>query len=117
MSVELLLSLAGTAATIIAGFWAVLSVAGRQHEKRLDERFASQEELRKEGRKLYEERLSQVESDLREADRRFLKFLADLPREYMRREDHIRFETVITAKLDALNAEIRLLSERTSKGN
>lgn len=115
MSVELGLSIVAAVCTIIAGFWAVLTLAGKQFEKRLDERFATQEELRKEGRQAYETRLSNVEAELRESDRRFLKFLADLPREYMRREDHIRFETVINAKLDAVAAKQDLLAERLPK--
>jgi hypothetical protein len=115
LSVDMLLSLAGTVASIIGGFWVLLALAGRQFEKRLDDRFAAQEEARKEGRKAYEERLARVEQEQRDSDRLLLKFLADLPREYMRREDHIRFETLITAKLDALNAEMRLLAERLPK--
>lgn len=110
-----MVSLATAVLAIVAGFWAVLAFAGRQYDAKLDVRFDNQERLRTEGRRAYEDRVSKVESDLREADRRFLQFLADLPREYMRREDHIRFETVITAKLDALNAEIRLLAERAPK--
>jgi hypothetical protein len=116
LSVELIASLVAAVLAIVAGFWAVLVFAGKQFEAKLDVRFENQEKLRTEGRKAYEDRLHQVEKNLRDSDHRFLKFLADLPREYMRREDHIRFETVITAKLDALNAEIRLLAERQSKG-
>jgi hypothetical protein len=103
-------------AAMVGGVWAVLVFAGKQYDAKLDVRFENQEKLRIEGRKAYEDRLAQVEKNLRDSDHRFLKFLADLPREYMRREDHIRFETVITAKLDSLNAEIRLLAERASKG-
>lgn len=107
--------LAGAVLAIIAGFWAVLAFAGRTYDAKLDVRFENQEKLRVEGRKVYEDRLSAVERDLREADRRFLTFLADLPREYMRREDHIRFETVINAKLDAVAAKQDLLAERLQK--
>lgn len=112
MSVELLLSIVGVVASIVGGFWGVLTLAGRQFDRRLEERFTAQEDARKEGGKLYQERLTRAETDLRTLERRFLEFLAELPRDYMRREDHIRFETVINAKLDALAAKQDLLAER-----
>lgn len=115
MSVELLTAIAGAVASIVAGFWAVAAVAGRQFAKRLDERFAAQEEARKEGRKLYEQRLVNVETELRALQKQFLEWLARLPIDYMRREDHIRFETVIMAKLDALGAKYDLIAERLPK--
>jgi len=39
----------------------------------------------------------------------YLKFLGQLPIEYYRREDMIRFETITHAKLDALAGDIRQL--------
>ena len=41
-----------------------------------------------------------------EIEKDVLKLRAELPVEYVRKEDHIRFETVIYAKLDALAARI-----------
>ena len=84
----------------------------RQYEKRLDERFAGQDKARTEGRESYERRIGAAERELRELHTAFLKHLADLPRDYMRREDHIRFETVINAKLDALGSKFELLTDR-----
>lgn len=112
MTIDLLLSIFGAACAVVAGFWAVGRWAMAQFERRLDERFAAQEAARTEGRKLYEGRLVLLERDQRELHTAFLKHLAELPREYMRREDHIRFETVINAKLDALAAKQDLLAER-----
>ena len=112
MSVDLLLSIGGAVALIISGVWAVAVVAGKQFDKRLDERFAAQEVLRQEGRKEYAARLERVENSHAELERAFFKHLAELPRDYMRREDHIRFETVINAKLDALAAQQALIAER-----
>lgn len=112
MNVELLLAISGTIASITYGFWLVASWAVKQFERRLDERFATQEQARNEGRKLWEERVSRVESEHRALERQFLEHLASMPEKYQRREDTIRFETVINAKLDALYSEMRLLSER-----
>lgn len=109
---QMIVAACGVVGTLVGGFWAVLRVAGNQFERRLDDRFRSQDKAREEGRSLWVARLVKVEEDHRELEREFLKHLADLPREYMRREDHIRFETVIFAKLDALAAQQALLAER-----
>jgi hypothetical protein len=112
MTLELFLSVGAFAAAILAGFWALGRLALAQLDKRLDERFAAQERAREEGRKVWDERIKRMEGKQEELDRDLRKVLVELPREYVRREDHIRFETVINAKLDALHAEMRLLAER-----
>lgn len=112
MSVELLASLVGAVAVVVGGFWALVKVIVAQFEKRLDERFEMQEEARADGRSQYEERFGRLETEHHQLEREHMKLLAELPREYVRREDNIRFETVINAKLDALYSEMRLLSER-----
>jgi hypothetical protein len=55
-------------------------------------------------------RLCANEMAARDLERRLLEMKADLPLSYVRREDHIRYETVIDAKLDRLGyliADIR----------
>jgi len=59
--------------------------------------------------KRLEQRFSAVERDLqknRDAERNFerdlLQLKADLPLHYVRREDYVRNQTIIEAKLDAL---------------
>lgn len=112
VDIQVLAAIVGTVGVIVGGYYALAALVVKQFKAHLDERFATQEKARIEGRKLWDERLSRLESEHHELERHFMKFLAELPEKYMRREDHIRFETVITAKLDALYAEIRLLSER-----
>jgi hypothetical protein len=114
VEIQVLAGVVSALAAIVGGYWALAKVIVSQFERRLDERFAAQDEARKEGRKQYEERLRRLEDHGREQERSFLKLLADLPKDYVRREDHIRFETVINAKLDALYSEMRLLAERQS---
>ena len=101
----LLLTFAG----MIAGFGKLLLT---QIEKRLDERFNNQEELRRSAQAHWDERFAALEKADRARERALLEMRAELPREYVRREDHIRFETVINAKLDALYSEIRRFNER-----
>lgn len=116
MTVNELLALFGAVATLITGAWALVKIVVTQFEKRLGERFDAQEVMRVEGRKLWEERVAKIEDRHGELERSFLKFLADLPKEYQRREDHVRFETVISAKLDALGTKFELFAERQGRG-
>ncbi|ECO4186710.1 hypothetical protein FYD92_06260 [Salmonella enterica] len=82
-------------------FLGVLVAAGKmlltQIEKRLNERFEALEVARKES-----------ESGWSRLEREFLEFRADMPLNYVRREDYIRGQTVIEAKLDALYNKIEL---------
>lgn len=130
MTVGELLSLFGAVALLVAGFWAVLKVALWQHEKRLDERFAAMEQARKDGRKQWEERFSvhetgertrlqgvegrvtAVEEVARDHERNLLLLKADLPLHYVRREDYVRNQTVIEAKLDGLALRLENLKLR-----
>jgi hypothetical protein len=97
---------------IVGGYWAIGKLVLAQFDKRLDERFAAIERARDEGRKIWEDRFTRYEQEQRQLERQFLKLTADLPTNYVRREDHIRFETMITARLDAVYAEIRLVGDR-----
>jgi len=101
---------------LLLAFFACVGAFGKvlldQFEKRLGERFDAVESSRAEGRKLWDDRFGRLETRQSHFERDLLELRADLPVEYVRREDHIRFETVINAKLDALYSEMRLMSER-----
>lgn len=112
MTIELLISLLGAVALLVTGAWALVKIVVAQFEKRLDERFSVMEEARKEGRRLFDERFSRMETTYRQLESDFVNLRLELPKEYVRRDDHIRFETVITAKLDAVAAKIDLAAER-----
>ena len=54
------------------------------------------------------------ETDLmRSIEREFLRFQAELPLQYVRREDYVRNQTVIEAKLDAVASKIENLQLKT----
>ena len=77
------------------------------------ERFAWLEKLRTEAQTALSDRFNVLEKATQARERDLLLLRAELPREYIRREDHIRFETGVTGKLDALNAKLDLMNERT----
>ncbi|MDK9603490.1 hypothetical protein [Lelliottia wanjuensis] len=97
--------------TLQIDFWEVISMAlsflgmlaagGKmlltQIEKRLNERFQALEDARKD-----------AEFSWTRLEREFLEFRADMPLNYVRREDYIRGQTVIEAKLDALYNKIEV---------
>jgi predicted patatin/cPLA2 family phospholipase len=104
---------------LLLAFFGAVGAFGRvlldQFERRLSEKFKTQESQRAEATARWDSRFNELQSASQEesrnwhrVERQLLQLQAELPREYVRREDHIRFETVINAKLDALNAKIDL---------
>lgn len=68
-----------------------------------------------------DKRLDAIDADAgqwQRIEREFLQFKADIPVHYVRREDYIRGQSVIEAKLDGLatkieNAQLRALAKQT----
>lgn len=116
---ELLGAGATVVVALISAAWGLLTLSARQFKAQLDERFALQEKARVEAATRWEKSFKEL-TDLRNVEREqilnversLMNLRAELPREYMRREDHVRFETVITARLDALYSEIKFLGAR-----
>ena len=78
---------------LLLGFIGTLATFGMVLIKQIDARIDHQND-----------RVARVELSLNE-------MLAKLPLEYQRREDAIRFETILNAKLDAIGARIERLME------
>lgn len=102
--------------TFLGFTFAAGKVLLNQVDRRLDERFAAMEKARFEAGRHWDEKFSTViEQNRREAEgwskleRDFLRFQADLPLNYVRREDYVRNQTVIEAKLDAVALKIENL--------
>lgn len=107
--------------TLLLAFLAFAFAAGRmllaQIDKRLDERYQVQEAARTTSQAHWDDKFASLEkSAAQEAqqyqrlDREILKLRADLPLQYVRREDWIRQEVTINAKLDAVAAKIDTLN-------
>lgn len=99
-------SLLGIFTTLVTGLVKLLLV---QFEKRLGERFAAQDTARQTASKHWEDNfaklLARQDKDaeaLRQLEKSFLRWQAELPVEYVRREDWVRGQAVIEAKLDGL---------------
>jgi hypothetical protein len=99
---ELLLALAGLISAFATVVWVFGTALVRQFEKRLAEKFATIEEARKTASGGLQSQLSQIQ----DMERDLLRFKAELPVQYVRREDYIRGQSVIEAKLDALYSKL-----------
>lgn len=95
-----------------------------QIDKRLGVRFSAMEEARQIHTAHWEAKFKEVLDDQKEGtdawrslERDFLKFRGDLPLEYVRREDFIRNQSVIEAKLDALALHLQNLQLQRNNNN
>lgn len=103
----------------VAGFGKLLL---DQVEKRLQERFTAQDLARKEGqdtlRKTLDLHLDSERTNataLQALKEDFLRLQADMPLHYVRREDYVRGQTVIEAKLDALYNKLEVVQLKGAK--
>jgi len=115
--ISLLVSFLGAA---FGGMKWMFTQSMRQQEKQ----FASMETRRREGQAHWDERFSKIEAGQKEAsqewsrlERDLLGLKAELPVQYVRREDYIRGQSVLEAKMDALALRMEniLLKEGRSK--
>lgn len=92
-----------------------------QTQRHLDDRFNAQEEARRANHDQVSRRLDSMELSAREEmgnwqriERDLLRLQAELPLHYVRREDYIRGQSVIEAKLDALGTKIEVAQLRSA---
>ncbi len=87
-----------------------------QIDRRLNERFAALEQARQSADKAMQDELARHSREeekavakLGELERDFLKWRAEMPVQYVRREDYIRGQTVLEAKMDALYSKLEVV--------
>ncbi|NOT66715.1 MAG: hypothetical protein HOP06_11980 [Methylotenera sp.] len=116
-----LMSMAGCIIVVLCGAaWVLVNIIVQQFTTGLNTRFQSQDTARLEREKVLDERFRGLEKAIKsEGDgwRVVEKDLSDhkmrMPLEYQRREDAIRFETVLNAKLDGIHNLIERLREHS----
>lgn len=109
--------------SVLGGFWTLAKVIASQFQEHLDTRFAAQDETRKANHTQLATRLDSMEqinrdesAQWRRVERELMDLKADMPNNYVRREDYIRGQSVIEAKLDGLatkieNAQLRAAAQ------
>lgn len=99
--------LLGFGLTLLSGFAGLIFTAGRliaaQFESRINERFDVLQKARE----------AEV-AGITNLEREFLRFQADLPLHYVRREDYVRGQSIVEAKLDGLATKIDNAQLRSS---
>lgn len=102
--------------TLLLAFFACVGVFGQvlltQFERRLGERFKAQDAARSTDLEHWDKRFTTLEDAAREwvrVEREFLEWKADLPMTYVMRDDYVRNQTVIEAKLDSVALRIENL--------
>jgi hypothetical protein len=100
---------------VFGGFWTLTKLLMTQTLKQLDARFLSQDTARTKAQEHWESRFSQIEALARSNERDLLVMRGDLPNQYLRREDYIRGQSTIEAKLDAIATELKLV--QIKRGN
>lgn len=110
---------------LLLSFLGFLFAAGKlllsQIDIRLNERFETIEKAREEGQSTWRTSFAQhLDEERRKTDlmrnikREFLRFQAELPLQYVRREDYVRGQSVIEAKLDALYKKLEVVQMKGS---
>jgi len=106
--------------TLLVFFFGAVGGFGKvlldQVEKRQVERAKAQDKASEEGHKVLREALEKHVAEERQTsqavqtlERDFLNWKAELPVHYVRREDYVRGQSVIEAKLDALYSKLELV--------
>lgn len=112
---------------VITGISFIVSVGWvllQQMDKRMNAHFVALEKARDETMRVWDAKFAEMLDDhkasaeaWRSLERDFLKFRGDLPLEYVRREDFIRNQSVIEAKLDAVALHIQNLQLQRHNNN
>lgn len=104
--------------TLLLAFFGAVATGAKmmfgQFERRLGDRFVSQESALATSNKAINDLLTRNGEEqgklvykMNELERDMLKWRAELPLLYVRREDFIRNQTVIEAKLDAISQRVQ----------
>lgn len=106
---------------LLGAFWTLAKVIAGQNQRHVDAQFLLQEKSLLSNHEQTSKRLDSIEAVNREeaaqwqrVERDLLRMQADMPLHYVRREDYIRGQSVLEAKLDGLgskleNAQLRAL--------
>lgn len=113
---------------LLLSFFAACAAAGKfllgQTQQHLDEKFTAQEKARTENHEAMGRRLEAIEAANRQEagnwqrmEREILQLKAELPLNYVRREDYVQAVATIMAKLDAMSMRFENILLRRAREN
>ncbi|MBJ9695478.1 MULTISPECIES: hypothetical protein [Burkholderia cepacia complex] len=88
--------------SMLATFIGLLIAAGKVLIVQIERHQSDRDQKQEDQLKAMLEQISRQADNTARLERDFLRFQADLPLQYVRREDYVRNQTVIEAKLDAI---------------
>ena len=107
----------------LGALWGVVRQGLVQSQRHIEERLALQDTAREARHRALAGRLDGIEAVNREEaaqwqriERDLLRMQAEMPLHYVRREDYIRGQSVIEAKLDALGSKLEAAQLRAAAG-
>ena len=107
----------------LGALWGVVRQGLVQSQRHIEERLALQDTAREAHHRALAGRLDGMEAVNREEaaqwqriERDLLRMQAEMPLHYVRREDYIRGQSVIEAKLDALGSKLEAAQLRAAAG-
>jgi len=103
--------------TVIGLVWKLLGGLLDQAIKRIDDHFSALEAAQKAAGSDLMRQLGAIEQTVRELERDFLQFKANLPLGYVLKADYLAAMNEISKKLDALGTRIEKILLRGSGGN
>jgi hypothetical protein len=99
---------------LLLAFGALLGAFGKVLLSQINKQFSAAEDARRQTAEHWDSKFRDLESQLRENERQMANLRADLPMQYVRREDWIRFSGTIDAKLDNINTKLDGLREKVA---
>ena len=112
------------ALSILGGYWALTKIIASQFQRSLDERFKAQDKALEANHQAVSVRLEGIESANRtdaaqwqRVEREILQLKAELPLNYVRREDYVQAVATIMAKLDAMSLRMENILLRGNRSH
>lgn len=112
------------ALSILGGYWALTKIIAAQFQRSLEQRFMAQDKALEANHKAVSVRLEGIESANRtdavqwqRVEREILQLKAELPLNYVRREDYVQAVATIMAKLDAMSLRMENILLRGNRSH
>lgn len=117
-------------AAVLGSFLTVMGIVVKmlvdQFKEHVDQKFEAQknasaeafqklERARAEAARHWDVEFKKLDTVTRDLEKDFLEWKAELPLQYVRREDYVRGQTVIESKIDAVMSKIELLQIQGAK--
>jgi hypothetical protein len=107
------------ASGVLVFFLTIVAFLGRmlvnQFKGHVDEKFQTMEKARNTASTHWDQEFKKLDGTARKLETDFLNWKAELPLQYVRREDYVRGQTVIESKIDSVMSKLEILQIQGAK--